>query len=846
MKPSGIRHSLCVRKVALLGCSALAGLAISTQAMAQDTAEETYGVSDIIVTAQKREQSMQDVPVAITALSAETLQANRIESVQDLSSAAPNLTVRAVAGSIGAPTYTLRGSLTYGTNSGQDRTIGIYQDGVYIGFGRGAATDFPALERLEVLRGPQGTLFGRNSTAGAISIITQDPKGEFGVRQQFTYGNYNQMRSATLLNTPSWGPFSALLSYTHSERNGDVKNLGPFVTFDRSNAAPGSLARKVSNKTAKTMGARNSETIFAAVKFEPSDRFKMVYKFDYSQDDFTPEANYLGYYDPAAFGSFGNVLQSLYSSYPIASSGSKSRAKAQYSGWTTPGYSKGVGHNLTMTWKATDDVTVKNILAHRKSDFFSQNDLGGATGLFSTAETTIMCSPFPEAFCANFRGAVMPFYGLVNEAHAKQWSDEIQVNYESEAVTLTVGGIYFDVKTVQGPSEGLKTGYFTTPVAVNTTGSHAGEYTLATGNALEFASTKSLAGYAQAEVHVTPQLDVVGGARITNDRKSQTTNLILANLPYLTTTGAQSSDPADSSRPNPLFRGPIGSLLVSTTPYKATEFTYLLGVNYKPTDDILVFAKYSTGYLSGGGNATYTYKPETVKALEAGIKADLFDRRLRANLALFHNKFKNVQFGSGGRFLPVPDNDVAVMVLSEGDMRINGFELELTAAPTRGLTLNGSVGYIDVKPTNINTLVRNTSEVMVRASWTANGSVQYDTDPLFGDAFMSFRLDANYRTKTRQLQSRVARDVNGKPIFDSKVAWPNEYLPYVFSPSMLLVNGRMALKDISIGGARAELALWGKNIFNVVRPGQTIDFQIAATSTYTLARTYGVDLTFEF
>jgi len=821
------------RKAALLACSALVSAFAATPALAQAAEEET-GIADIVVTAQKREQSMQDVPVAVTAVSAESLQANRVVSLLDLSSQAPNLAVRTTAGGIGTPTYTMRGSLTYGSVTGQDKTIGIYQDGVYVGFAQGSGSDFPELQRIEVLRGPQGTLFGRNSTAGAISIVTRDPGGEFAVRQQFTYGNYDQLRSSTTIETPSWGPFSALVNYTHSERNGEIRNLDSY-TFDRSNAEAGSLEHKVSQTSAKRLGDRNNESIFAAVKFEPSDRFKMVYKFDWNENRFTPEANYLGAVNTAFFGDFnpatvdfGDVMDALLAAYPPSSATPHGRSKTVHNGWTTPGYSKVTGHNLTATWKVSDDVSIKNVLGYRKSGIVANVEIGGHTMFFNKAAAdalSVMSYGVP-GYLDILIGSPLPFFGGHNEAHARQWSDEIQVNYDSEALTLTAGGIYFNMRTSDGSPNGLGAGVFTAPVAFGIISSNL--------KVRNYFHGTSLAGYAQAEVHVTPQLDLVAGFRVTNDRKSGTTYSAAANNKCVTAgTGvlydAGTCNVGDTI--NPVWRAAKGSQLTFTSRYRDTRSTYSIGANYKATDDILLFAKYSTGFVSGGSVSGVAYEPETVKAIEAGIKADLFDRRLRANLAVFSAKYKNLQFVSGGRFLPVADNDLNTLILREGDLDTKGFEFEMTAVPVQGLTLNGALGYTHSNLKNINTYVRKTDQNMVRPAWTANVSAQYDTQPLFGDAFMTFRLDGNYRSKTRQLQGTTFA-----------AAWQ----PFVFSDPMWIVNGRVALRDIEVAGAKAELALWGRNLFNTVRPGQPIDFTVAATTTYTQARTYGVDLNFAF
>ncbi|HKX77915.1 MAG TPA: TonB-dependent receptor [Novosphingobium sp.] len=801
MNSANITKLVLRNRAALLGCCAVVALATGGQALAQEAEADSFGVTDIVVTAQKREQSMQDVPVAITAISSEALQVNRIESVMDLGAQAPNLNVRATAGGVGVPTFTMRGSVTYGSVSGQDRTIAMYLDGVYMGSAYGSAFELPDLERIEVLRGPQGTLFGRNSTAGAISIVTKDPSGDYGLRQQFTYGNYDQFRSSTRVELPQVGPFSASISYTHNERRGDVRNLGAGTVWNRDAAAPTSWQHRISQVSPEWLGGKNSESVFGALKFEPSDTFKMVYKFDWNENVFTPEANSLVAFVPAFLGAYGATVQAVLDSFPVASPGAH-RPKAVSNPWTTPGLSKTKGHNLTATYVVSDSISIKNVFGYRTSGVVANSEVGGYGAILTPATAALF--GFPA-----LAGSPFTVFGTQSESHVKQWSDELQVNYDSDLLTLTAGGIYFDIESTVGQSDGLSQGVFAQPVFGGV---------LAGGQRnLAFFDGVSYAGYVQAEVHVTEQLDLIGGYRLTRDEKNGTSYV------FVPAKAATATDPAAPARQD-----------VYTFDYRDTRSSYMLGVNYKVTDDILAYAKYSTGYVSGGAVAKYGFDPETVKAWEAGVKADFFDRRLRANLALFKADYKDLQAVSGGRFLLTPDPDVGTLILREGDLDTKGFELELTAAPVRGLTLNAAAGYTDSKLKNVNPLLRPVGSVpTVRPKWTSNLSAQYDTQPLVGDAYLMFRVDGAWRSKSRQL---------GNPIS----MYPASFGPIITSDAMWLVNARVALRDFDLAGSKAELAVWGRNLTDSDNPGQPIDFAFAATSTYQSARTYGVDLTFEF
>jgi iron complex outermembrane receptor protein len=192
----------------LLGSASLLVLGIGATATAQDQGSSAQsansgGLEEIVVTAQKREQRLQSVPISITALGAEALKADRIETVSDLNAVAPNLTVRPGAGGNQSPNYTLRGILGASAAAGQDKGVSPYLDGVYLQAQSGSVFELADIERVEVLKGPQGTLFGRNATGGAIQIITKDPTGEYGGYQELTGGNLGTFRGKTHLDLPA-------------------------------------------------------------------------------------------------------------------------------------------------------------------------------------------------------------------------------------------------------------------------------------------------------------------------------------------------------------------------------------------------------------------------------------------------------------------------------------------------------------------------------------------------------------------------------------------------------------------------------------------------------------------
>lgn len=766
-----------VRNVALMGCTVLVDVGMTATAFAQEAAAPAEGLAEIVVTAQKRAQNIQDVPISITALSQESLQANRVYSVLDLGSVAPSLTVRPGLGALGQAIVSMRGEVGSSSAPGVDKAVSLNLDGVYIGSNFSNGFDLPDLERIEVLRGPQGTLFGRNSTAGAINIVTRDPSGEFRFRQEVTSGNYDQFRSATRVESPAWGPFAASLSYVHDEREGDIKNLGAGTRWDRS-----ASKRQGIQFSPKRLGDKDADSWFAALKFEPFDKFNAVYKFDRTANHFTPEGSGLVVFTPQALGpAAGAYVQSLYDANP-APFGGLDRPKAVNNAWTTPGYQKVYGNNLTMNYEISDHLSLKNIASYRKSYVYANSNLTGIGGLENTDPA---------------RGAVGAPVSLSDasvETRAKQWSEEFQVNYDSDFLTLTTGLLYFKLKTALGVPEGL------TGAAQNFIPLPGG--VIPAGLDHSYNTSISKAGYAQAEVHVTPELDLVGGYRITKDDKSGTT--FVRTVPTSFT-------------------------------YEKTKPTYVAGINYKPSNDLLVYGKFSTGFISGGSIAGLDFAPETAASWEGGVKSDLFDQRLRLNLSLFRARYEHLQRANTGRNINRPD--LGSIILDQGDATVKGFEAEVTAVPVQGLTLNGGVSYSDFKYTRKNQFFAQLGdfEQWFTPDWTVNLSASYESKPLFNDARLVARLDGNWT---------------------SKIGAPGVYLPVragydvlQYSGENWLVNGRLALKGIKAGGGSVEIGLWSRNLLNDDSPQFPLQFGInpyLGSATYIPARTVGVDLIYNY
>lgn len=830
-------------------CStSLAALAVGSIAQAQDDVSRSFGIEDIIVTAQKREQNVQDVPIAITALSSETLQANRVQSVNDLTGLAPGLLSRQNAGSVGSPSFAMRGVFASASAPSQDRQISVYLDGVYLGGTRGSAFDLPDVERIEVLRGPQGTLFGRNSTAGAISVVSRDPVGKLKWRQEVTVGNYDQLRVRTTIDTPQFGAFSAYGTYVHDERRGDVRNLGAGTTFDYT--SPFTNVGRTSSP--KWLGSKNSESFFGAIKFAPSDSFSMVYKFDSASTNNTPEARVPSVINTDSF--LGSLLADVLAAQPpgggayglVALDPSNRRPKATNNAWTQPGFLKASGHSVTTNLVISDSVSIKNISSYRESEVYGPSSIAGLSGLEFTpgartaygrfvAVSTLgadffALSPADQAatsaafagFFAGQEGQYFAGYEGNNYGKGKQYSSETQLNYSSDFLEATVGALWYHSKELNGGLPGMAPNFAFAPVPS----------LLPLGNLQDGTSiSTSIAAYLQGEFHITPQLDIVAGGRITKDKKRG--NLIAGGVFTGNRTGEGTIVSGTGAPDSPPF---------SNFPFnfKKTKPTFSLGVNYKPNDDILLYGKVSTAFLSGGAVGQISFEPETVFAQEVGIKSELLDRRLRVNIALWNAKYKHAQSAQSGSNVTIDGVNQAalgVVVIDNGQVEAKGFEIEIVAAPVDGLTLGASVGYTNAKSVNPNPYLTEGQPYRTTgiAPWIGATNATYLTQPLFADATMLFRVDANYQGKFRSIANPNIENVI--PVF----------APYEFSKARWIVNGRIALRDIPVGTAKGEIGLWGRNLTNNRDALYQLQFgDILMNSSFQPARTYGLDFIVTF
>ncbi len=790
-------------------------------------AQPSLQLEEVIVTAQKRLQSLQDVPVAVTALGQEALEVNRVLSVNDLNGLAPNFGVRPAVGGVNIPAFNMRGITSYGLVAGSDKQISVYLDGVYIGSPRGSIFNLPDIERIEVLRGPQGTLFGRNATGGAVSINTRDPSGELGFRQLVGLGNRDYQRTVSTIDFPSVGPFSAYFTYTREEQDGDIDNLGAGVTWDRSAFGFGR------DKTAKTLGSIDQESFFLAAMLE-LDRVSLSYKFDYSEDAGTPRANVMvSDIDAARLGPQAELLlDSLQAANPDLLNQGTNRPDAVNNAFSLPRDQTVEGHRLHLEWEINDAFALKNTLAYRKTDVFTPADISGTSGWVAGSFAMFLPGgPFSpdDPFC---------FICSQSDSDGDQWSNELQLDYSGESLELTAGLLYYtsddtsgsppDSANLYGPSSvGVFPGYVAPRYAQNVSYNEADSY----------------AAYLQAEYRLSDSIGLLAGVRYTEDDKSGS---FVSGLP----------------EDAPTEKNPGGGYWVRDFDYSDDHVDYLLGVNYHLNDATMVYGKYSTAYVSGGSVAGIAFDPEESDSWELGFKADFFDSRVRANFAWFDVTYENFQAPTSGagftEATTAPElfeqiEGVGTFILGGGELQADGFELEVSVLPLSGLVVSASLGYVNTEFTEANPYAlesvgaidlnladgdnaypNSAYEQTLNPEWNGNLALNYSTDPLFNSAYLDMGLSGIWtdRIRLEQNPGRAAATPFGE---------------VEFAPAQWVFNARVALRSIALGDSwTGEISLWGRNLTDEENIAFVTNFGAFVSGNFQDSRSYGIDFVVDF
>ncbi|MBO9574978.1 MAG: TonB-dependent receptor [Sphingobium sp.] len=779
-----------------------------TSALPADEASDSSGLETIIVTAQKRDENLQETPISISVLGNAALTNRHVTSLLDLGDGAiPSLRVAPFFSRPGALIINVRGVgvLSDSNQPARDQGVGVYVDGVYLGRAQGLGAALYDIDNIEVLKGPQGTLFGRNTEGGAVSIVTKKPSGKFKMNSTFGLGNYNSYKGEAHIDLPEFANISLKADAVVSRRDGFVDNPLPgaadFNSYDKRGL--------------------HTEALWA-----PTTNFSADLSFDTSYD--ATSTLYLQLVEapkglPAtatASAIAPNVLAAISPLQP------KRASKAVLGSPQEPSVGKTWGLRLGLDWKVSPELTLKSITSYRRlkqSQFDNGSAVPGLQQPLTTANPT-----------GSFVGFQFSRYSLAM-FHQNQFSEELQAIGDFDRLQFAAGALYYK-ENVTDNAQAFNTNQFTDAAGVAYVLRQI-DYTAQVIQRASHVTTQSYGVYGQATY--TPALagdaiHLTAGGRFTRDEKDGQLFIVNGALPVVPVNGVNVVAPVI------LDAG-------------WSRFDPMINIAIDASEDVHFYGKWSTGYRAGGANSrslNYArFDPETVSMFEIGAKTEFWNHKARFNIAAYAGNYKAVQLDFSGLYEDVV-NGVRVAttrtttntVNAPGTGKLKGVEAELTLAPVDGLTLGASYAYNSVTiPDTVNPFPQTgnvfiTTPIPIYQVYTpehaASATIDYEV-PLNGFTLRA-HIDGNYDSGyygnyTDPTYDPVARAV--------RLAQPK-------GDKSLVFNGRIAVADIGLGANDAKLtvAVWARNLFNE----QHLFYKSAAATSgvqgfFNDPRTFGIE-----
>ena len=788
----------------LSGC-ALAALVVGlgTPAFAQtETEEPASGDADaaagteIVVTAQFREQRLQDTPLAITAVNSEMLQARSQTDISQVANQAPSVTLKPQGATFGPSMgASIRGVGQFDFNPAVEPGVGLYVDDVYYATLTGSVLDLLDLDRVEVLRGPQGTLAGRNSIGGAVKLYSQRPTGDNSGYISATYGIRNRLdlRGSADFNLAE--NLDIRLAAVSKRQSGYVDRLdfgclypagGPTTFTDRNGVSgpinPAGGIPALTNDADCQLADEGDVDLSAVrgqLRYRPNDRIDVNLIADYSIDSrytagtilldraypnggpaspifpLAPNLPYTPGTPPS--GAVPRDIQPFpttvpydtrfvcgpycnYATFNMPADGPYRAAsgdgRVRFEGWGVSGQ---------VEWDMTDQLQLLSISAYRAYDSVFSNDNDASPLAHSLGYSPLEFEFFSQELRLN--GALGP----------------------DDAIQYTVGGYYSDQRSISATFQDLRS------------------------SALQFqqndrVDADSKAVFAQVSWTPIDPLTVTGGIRYTEESK---TYRYVRQRPY--------NDPTSITANGVLpLNGTIGE-------YSGNRVDYRANVQYRWTDDLMTYAQFSTGFKGGGVNPrpffvqqAVSFDPETLDSYEIGVKSDFLDRRVRLNVAAFYSQYKGIQLRLNNcTAITGPGAGIPCQLpINSGDADIKGVEVETTIRPIDGLLIDAAVSYLDFvyqafdsfTTTNTATGVVTTATVggpdningpqfgdyaPYTPKWKWSIGVQYEID--LGDiGSLTPRVDAAYQGEVfTESANRATNRIESYTLANARLTWRN-------------------------------------------------------------------------
>ena len=779
-----------------LGAAPAAWADAGEAAAAEAEAAAASPLAEVIVTAQKRPENLQKTPISISVLNGEDLKNRHVESLVDLiAGGAPSLHIAPYASRPFNLILSIRGVgvMTDTNQPARDPGVGVYIDGVYLGRPQGLNAALYDVDRIEVLKGPQGTLFGRNTEGGALNITTKKPSGQFHLDVTGGAGNYGSYKSEVHLDLPEYHDFSVKIDGVITARDGVVSN--PLAG-------------------ASDFGAYNRRGVHAQVQWKPTDHFTANYSYDTGHDESTtlyqnlisPGTNKVAPINPIQ----PNRVDTAAVGIPLQ-----------------PSIGTQFGHALTLTWEVSPALAIKSISSYRELTQ-TQWQNGTATSVFTPN------AQFARYSLAEFQQHQysQEFQAIGEVGRFKYVAGALAYHEHVEDMAQTFNSMQFNATGTAASV--LPLGSNITPVAIDIPilFPHAGI------DRASRVSSDSYGLYGQA-TYTPPLFDdilhLTGGLRWTDDKKDGELYVI------------NNAVPVDAF-------GKSGVLGFNKS-WSRVDPMVNLAVDVTP--DVQAYGKWSTGYKSGGANSrslSYgAFGPEEISMFELGAKSEFFEHRLRFNIAVYAGAYKNFQVDFTAPYYSFDANGNVITSASTtrtttdtinapGNGHVSGVETEFMVAPMEGLTISGSYTYAHVHlPPTINPfptfvpgvgMVVATTPTTIYQEFTPEHSVTGAID--YQLPFEAFTLRAHLDGYWDSGSFGTDRD-------------PSPVISAIESQPGLVFNGRISLADIQLAsGAKLAVSFWTRNLFNEQHLYTRAISSTAIIGTFNDPRTFGFEANARF
>jgi len=692
----------------LLACAVSLFLG-SGEAMAADqdpaipAAPSDQGLQEVVVTAQFRRQNLQDAPLAITAVNAALLEQRNQTALAEVTNQAPNVVLKETGGAFGpGMSAFIRGVGQADFNPALEPGVGIYVDDVYYPSLTGANFDLLDLDRVEILRGPQGTLAGRNSEGGAIKLYSVKPQGNDSGDLRATYGSRN------LMDLRGVADFGLIKDTLFMRVSGVAKRQDGYLTReDYGCVHPGNPygipnTSRQSDCVVGHEGGKDYSAARVALRWIASDSLEVNFAGDLTIDNSEVAAKTLLATAPVHTPNLGPIPWGTgqqfippnpyvnYSTFQDFIPTNYATGAGYYVNWAPYTHTLVWGTNLNVDWRVSDTLSFKSITAYRAFSSQFDDDQSASPASLGIGD---------------------------NNQHNHEFSQEFRLTGNAgHLVDYTVGAYYFNELTRYATHQILNYVNFGFPYLFNFLGNDP-------------IKASSYAGFANSSWHFTDALTLDTGIRYTKDKKDYTYSRLNPD-----------------GTPNLI----VGGLNGHTGHYEGSKVDYRVNLNYRWSQALMTYASVSTGFRGGGVNPrpfdvkqVLPFGSEKLTAYEIGAKSDLLDRRLRMNVAGFVNKYKDIQT----TLLQCPNDPgpPCALPLNVGNADIKGVELELEAHPIGGWSVDGSWSYLTFKYTsfsqNVGIPVGASEAGLIKSKYSVG--TQYEI-PLPNNATLTPRMDFSY------------------------------------------------------------------------------------------------------